>query len=142
MAYIAARYDDPQLVFENEDGSGDIVVEDYLKTPDFAAVAQIVAEPIERLTAFVGLKYTGTQDVLNNRTGTLVRAPDFLVTNVSVTRHFPVRGTDGDIDLTAGVKNVFNDRQRDLEVGASRDSDFVYGPRLLRTLFVRIDAHF
>lgn len=139
MAYIEARYDEPQLVFD--DGVRSIFVEDYPKSPDFTAAGQIIAEPVERLTAYLAVRYTGPMDVLNNRTGTLVRTPEFLVADLTFTRHVPV-GAKGDVDLSVGIKNLLNDRQQDLEVGVGRDSDFVYGPRLPRTFFVRLNATF
>jgi outer membrane receptor for ferrienterochelin and colicins len=139
IAYIDARYNDPQLVFEDDDNR--ISIRHYLKSPDLTAVAQIVAEPIDRLTAFLALRYLSTMTVLNNRSGALVRTPDFVVADLTLTRHIPV-GPGGDIDLSFGVKNLFDARQRDLEAGAARDSDFVYGPRLPRTVFVRLDAAF
>lgn len=78
-------------------------------------------------------------DALNNRLGQLVRTPSFWVTDLSLTRHIhgPI---SRDIDITVGVKNLFDERQKDLEIGANRDSDYVYGPRTPRSLFVRVEA--
>jgi len=80
-------------------------------------------------------------DALNNRLGELVRTPSFWVTDLSLTRH--IHGPAGsDVDVTIGVKNLFDERQKDLETGANRDGDYVYGPRAPRSLFVRLDATF
>lgn len=39
------------------------------------------------------------------------------------------------LELSAGIKNVFDAYQRDLDLGAGRDSAYVYGPSLPRTYF-------
>ena len=40
------------------------------------------------------------------------------------------------LELSAGVKNLFDSYQRDLDYGASKDSAYVYGPSLPRAYFV------
>lgn len=139
-AWIDARYDEPQVVFD--DGAARITTDRYLKSPEVAAVAQLVFRPQQRWQGFLALKHVGPMDVLNNRTGRLERSPHFIVADLSATRHIPVNNDRGDVDVTLGVKNLFDERQTDLEVGAGRDSDYVYGPRSPRTVFIRLDAHF
>ena len=39
-----------------------------------------------------------------------------------------------DIDVTAGVSNIFNSYQRDFDSGPRRDSGYIYGPSLPRSL--------
>ncbi len=39
-----------------------------------------------------------------------------------------------DIDVTAGVSNIFNSYQRDFDTGSLRDSGYMYGPALPRCL--------
>ena len=139
-AWLRARYDNPQLVFD--DGDRRLLTRRYLKQPSWTAVAQAVWTPAERFDAYIALRYVDRMDVLNNRLGEIRRSPRFLVADVTATRHLPL-GADGrEIDLTLGVKNVTDARQRDLERGAGRDSDYVYGPRLPRTAFVRVSAAF
>ena len=40
------------------------------------------------------------------------------------------------LEVNAGIKNVFDSYQRDIDVGAGRDSAYIYGPALPRTYFV------
>ena len=42
------------------------------------------------------------------------------------------------LELNAGVKNIFDSYQRDIDMGAGRDSAYIYGPALPRTYFVGI----
>lgn len=139
VSYIRARYDDRQTVFADETTT--LTTRRYLKTPALTGVAQVLFEPIERFQGLLALRYLGPMDVLNNRTARIVRTSPFLIADLAFTRHIAV-GAEGDVDLTFGIKNLTDARQKDLEVGATRDSDYVYGPRSPRTLFVRLDAAF
>ncbi len=40
------------------------------------------------------------------------------------------------LDVTAGVENIFNSYQRDFDTGSNRDSGYIYGPALPRSLTV------
>lgn len=137
-AYIDARYDDAQVVFN--DGGTVLKTRRYLKSPRLASVGQLVWRMTPSFDAFLAARYTGSIHVLNNRVGEIRRSPDFLVLDLTGTRHLPIGDGDREIDVTFGIKNLTDARQRDLEVGAGRDSDYVLGPRLPRTLFVRINA--
>ncbi|MDF2494922.1 MAG: TonB-dependent receptor [Sphingomonas sp.] len=139
-AYIDARYDDPQVVF---DEAGTVLAtRRYLKSPRLSGVGQAVWRMTPSFDAFLAARYTGPMRVLNNRLGAVRRSNDFLVLDLTGTRHFPVGDTGREVDVTFGIKNLTDVRQRDLESGPERDSDYVYGPRQPRTLFVRINAHF
>ena len=39
------------------------------------------------------------------------------------------------LEINAGVKNIFDSYQRDIDMGAGRDSAYIYGPSLPRTYF-------
>ena len=39
------------------------------------------------------------------------------------------------LQLNAGVQNIFNSFQKDFDSGADRDSGYMYGPTLPRTIF-------
>jgi outer membrane receptor for ferrienterochelin and colicins len=100
VSYVDARYSEPQVVFEDE--TTRLITKRYLKSPRLTAVGQLVFEPFERLQGFLALRYIDRMDVLNNRTGSILRTPSFVVLDVSLTRHFPV-GAEGDVDITVGV---------------------------------------
>ena len=42
------------------------------------------------------------------------------------------------LEINAGVKNIFDEYQRDLDFGAAKDAAYIYGPALPRTYFVGI----
>ncbi len=133
VSWHRSRYGEAEVVFDDtpEGGTTLITTRDYLRTPRLGAVAQAVWTPHHSIDAYLGLKYTGRMDALNQRTGMLIRTPDFWVVDVGGTRHFQLGRQH--LDLTIGVKNLLDQRQRDLEAGANRDSTYVYGPRLARS---------
>lgn len=139
LAWYRSRYDEAQVIFDDTgDGGGTVIAtRDYLKTPEWTGLAQATWSPDEDWDAYLGLKYTGKMHALNNNTGTLNRTPEFWVADVGATRHFHAADGRG-FDLSFGVRNLFDQRQRDLEVGAGRDSDYVYGPRFARSFYVNL----
>ena len=42
------------------------------------------------------------------------------------------------LEINAGVKNIFDEYQRDLDFGAGKDASYLYGPALPRTYFVGV----
>lgn len=45
------------------------------------------------------------------------------------------------LEINAGIKNIFDSYQRDLDIGAGRDSAYIYGPSLPRTYFFGVKLH-
>ncbi len=140
LAYYLSRYDEAETVFD--DGAGVVITtRDYLKTPRLTVLAQAVWSPAEEWDVFAALKTTGPMDVVNNNSGTLRRTPVFHVVDLGFTRHFSLPG-GRHLDWSLGVKNLFDERQRDLESGAGRDSDYVYGPRFARSFYTQVRHEF
>jgi outer membrane receptor for ferrienterochelin and colicins len=142
LAWYRSRFDQPQVVFDDTDDGGDTVLSsrDYLKTPRWSGLAQLTWSPTPAVDAYVGLKYTGRMWVLSNNTARLNRTADFRVVDAGATWHL------GDAqrhwDLALGVRNLFDQRQKDLEAGPGRDNDYVYGPRFARSLYASARYNF
>lgn len=85
----------------------------------------------------MGLKYTGPMYVLNNNAASLNRTSEFWVADLGATRHFHDADGKG-LDLSFGVRNLLDQRQKDLETGAGRDSVYVYGPRFARAFYASV----
>jgi outer membrane receptor for ferrienterochelin and colicins len=142
LAAYRSRFDEEQVVFDDTDEGGATVIATrrYLKTPDWTGTAQAVWSPNEAWDVFTGVKVTGPMSVLNQRTGELNRSSIFTVVDAGVVRH--VEWGRHHLDISVGVRNLFDQRQRDLESGPDRDSDYVYGPRFARSFYVRGVYHF
>ncbi|MFY8133660.1 MAG: TonB-dependent receptor plug domain-containing protein, partial [Aquimonas sp.] len=139
VAWYQSRFDASQVVFDNAGDGGDVVIStrDYLKTPEWTGLAQATWSPSDAWDAYLGLKYTGPMLVLNNNIARLNRTPEFWVADMGATRHFHDSEGRG-FDLSFGIRNALDERQSDLETGAGRDSEYVYGPRFARTYYARL----
>ena len=51
---------------------------------------------------------------------------------------FEIEKTQSNLEFYGGVKNIFNSYQSNFDIGKNRDSNFVFGPSLPRTLYVGI----
>ena len=45
------------------------------------------------------------------------------------------------LEVNVGVKNILDSYQNDLDIGAGRDSAYIYGPALPRTYFFSVKFH-
>jgi outer membrane receptor for ferrienterochelin and colicins len=142
LTWTQARFDEPQVVFDDtaEGGAPVLSTRRYLKSPTVTATGQMVWAAGAGWEAFAALKVTGPMEVLSQSAAELRRTPTFWVLDLGVTRHFDWGGRH--VGVSVGVGNVFDERQRDLEQGVERDSDYVYGPRFGRAGQVRITYHF
>jgi outer membrane receptor for ferrienterochelin and colicins len=48
-------------------------------------------------------------------------------------------GGDSNLAVSLGLDNIFNSFQKDLDCGADRDSDYIYGPAKPRTFFISLN---
>jgi outer membrane receptor for ferrienterochelin and colicins len=69
-------------------------------------------------------------------TDRLETTPAFLDANLKAAYDFKLNGIT--LQLSGGMKNIFNSYQRDLDVGPLRDAGYVYGPSTPRTVFVSV----
>lgn len=101
---------------------------------------------------YFSMSYNVTKKFLLNATGTytgsmlaphfagyiaadqLETTPSFLDMNLKATYDFRLSGVG--IQVSGGVKNIFNSYQQDLDKGVLRDAGYVYGPSIPRSLFI------
>ena len=135
LAFIETRYDEAQEIFDG------VSTRRYNKTPDWSGLAQVNYTNADLFDAYIALKWTGEMEVAINTTETLIEAPDFWVVDLGISRSWSL-GDLTDLTLRAGVDNLFDAFQDDLESGPDRDSDYVYGPRTPRTYLVSAKLSF
>ena len=58
-----------------------------------------------------------------------VRVEQLKIQDIDLSKYFMTT-------LSVGVKNLFNAYQGDFDTGATRDSDYIYGPNAPRTIFI------
>ena len=111
------------------------------RTPDFHGYMTASYTPIKQLTLARSGTYTGSM-LLEHHAGmieknTTVETPGFW--DMGFKAAYEVKAYDSfSVQLNAGVQNIFNSFQDDFDSGADRDSGYIYGPTLPRTIFFGI----
>lgn len=101
---------------------------------------------------YFSMSYNITKKFLLNATGTytgsmlaphfagyivadrLETTPSFFDMNLKATYDFRLSGVG--VQVSGGVKNIFDSYQQDLDKGVLRDAGYVYGPSIPRSLFI------
>ena len=129
-----ARYDEPEPDFGSRE---------FFRTPESYGMATLGGEAPGGFDVFLGLLYTGPMwaahyagFIAEDR---LDRTPSFVTADLNVSRRFSF-GAEGhrEITVTAGVRNLTDAFQEDLDRGPSRDASYVYGPRSPRSVFAAL----
>ncbi|MFA8298584.1 MAG: TonB-dependent receptor domain-containing protein [Hyphomicrobiales bacterium] len=118
-----------------------------LRTPSNYGYFVLNYEPIHHFTTTLTGTYTGEMHVPHLTGGfyegkeiteeTLVKTPKFMDVGLKLAYDFHIsKGTC--LEVSAGMKNIFNQFQNDFDSGSSRDAGYVYGPKQPRTIFFGI----
>lgn len=139
-----SEYDEDQVLFEADGANpneSDILVSEFVRNPNFYGYLNTNWTPSESFSLSVTGTYTGKMIVplVVSDSGFLQlnESPSFFDLNINAETHFDL-SDEFQITLNAGVKNIFNSIQDDFQVGATRDSDYVFGPAFPRTIFMGI----
>ncbi|MDW8205101.1 MAG: TonB-dependent receptor [Cytophagales bacterium] len=136
-----ARYTQPEAVLGNEQTGEEIVTDQLLRTPNMYGYGLITAKIFKTHQLNFTSVFTGPMTVANERTLQLVRTPAFTELNLKWTKQVKL-ARHSNLELSAGVQNLLNSFQRDLEVGAERDAGYIYGPIRPRTWFAALKFHY
>jgi outer membrane receptor for ferrienterochelin and colicins len=116
-----------------------------LRTPQHYGYYTFAATQVAKFSASVSGVYTGPMLLLHLSGAYNNPNPDHFVNTQPFFEHTLKIGytatfsrIEPTIEFFAGVKNVFNAFQNNHDQGPNRDSNFVYGPALPRTLFAGI----
>lgn len=129
VAYMQARYDEPQELAEG------FFTDHYNKVPDWSGVLQANYINPEFINGFAALIWTGPMKVAREAPEPgIIESQNFFVVDLGISKSWEVRETT--VTLKAGVNNVFDSFQDDLQTGPDRDPAFIYGPRLPRSFYL------
>ena len=136
-----SEYNDPQILFE-ADGTNpnesDILIDEFVRNPNVYGYLNTNWTPNDTYSFSLTGTYTGSMTVplviSNSGFLSLNQSPSFFDLNLKAEANYDLSEAF-QITLSAGVKNMFNSIQDDFQIGAERDSDYVYGPAFPRTLF-------
>lgn len=134
-----SRYKRPE-VWTEVDGEK-LTTERMMRTPDFYGYFTLATSPVKRLDLSLSGTYTGSMIVPHYagyiKEDRMATTPDFFDLNFKAAYTFILRDHIN-LQVNAGVQNIFNSFQKDLDKGEFRDSGYFYGPTQPRTFFVGI----
>lgn len=135
-------YDEPQVLFEPENPDLDaVVINSFVRNPDVYGFFNFNYTPNEHWQIDASMTYTGSMIVprVVNENGfiELNNSQDFLDFNLRISKDFHIN-ENFTIDIFGGVKNLFKNYQDDFDIGPTRDSDYIYGPAMPRSVFLGV----
>lgn len=131
-----SRYDEPEKWSETAPAEKKI-----FRTPNTYGYFTATYTPIKPLSLSLSGTYTGSM-LVQHMAGYIdkdvaVNTRDFFDMGVKVAYDFKLYKSV-DLQLSAGVQNVFNAYQNDFDQGVERDSGYIYGPATPRSYFAGI----
>lgn len=138
-----SKYDEPQILFESDGtpGESDVIVDKFIRNPNFYGYLNASWIPNKKFNVDLTGTYTGSMTVprviSDNGFLQLNKVNDFFDLNLKSEYHIDFN-ENFMTTISAGIKNVFNAYQDDFDSGATRDSDYIYGPNAPRTFFIGI----
>ncbi|HEX7367900.1 MAG TPA: TonB-dependent receptor [Pelobium sp.] len=117
------------------------VKREFLRTPNNYGYATVTYSPTKNWNISANAVYTGNMLLTHfagEGTGQMVdeyyRTKSFTDLGFRIGRTFELNKVKSGLELFAGMKNVFNQYQNDFDTGKNRDSNYVYGPSLPRSI--------
>ena len=112
-----------------------------MRTPDYYGYFTLTSSPLKRLDLSLSGTYTGSMIVPHYagyiENDCMETTPDFFDLNFKTAYTF-VLHDHINLEVNAGVQNILDSFQKDLDKGEFRDSGYFYGPTQPRTFFVGI----
>lgn len=117
------------------------VKREFLRTPNNYGYATVTYNPTKNWNVSTNLVYTGSMllaHVAGDGTGQAVdeyfTAKSFTDVGFRIGHTFELDKVKSGLELFAGMKNVFDSYQNDFDTGKNRDSNYIYGPALPRSI--------
>lgn len=137
-----SRFDDARKWSDDEDDNVE-ATKKMMRTPDVYGYFVTTVTPVKRFSTSLSGNYTGRMLVPHESYVTLdnVEMPNstkrtrtFFTLNLKASYDFSLyKGTE--LELSAGMQNIFNAYQKDFDKGPGRASSYIYGPSLPRSYF-------
>lgn len=130
-----SKFQSEQLIAEAKPGQEAILSKDFLRTPNVYGYLNANWKATKKFAVDVTGVYTGKMKIshIQQDIMTLKDTRDFIELNTRLGYTFAIH-KDFNLELFAGVQNMFNAFQKDFDTGANRDSNYVYGPTKPRTI--------
>jgi len=135
-------YEETQVIFEPENaGEAAVTVDEFVRNPNLYGYFTTFYNVSDRFKIDLTGTYTGSMIVPRvvgvNGSPDLLESNPFFDVNLKLSYHFDI-SEDFQVELSGGLRNIFNSYQPEFDSGPERDSDFIYGPATPRSIFFSI----
>lgn len=116
----------------------------FLRTPNDYGYANLSFTTSKKWNFNVNYVYTGKMQLAhlggaeNFVNDEMVETKAFSEVNTKISHTFHIHKFENDIEIYGGLKNIFNAYQSDFDKGKNRDSNYIYGPNMPRTIFIGV----
>lgn len=118
---------------------------EFLRTPDNYGFATLTYNPTKNWSISANGVFTGSMllthvagEGTGQNTDEYFKTKTFTDLGFRAGHTFPFPKISSGIEVFAGMKNIFDSYQPTFDTGKNRDSNFVYGPNMPRTVFLGI----
>ena len=137
-----SRYKEPEYWSEDPEIAP---VRRMFRTPDTYGYFTATYNPVKPLQIALSGTYSGSmlvQHLAGSGTSVdvAVNTPDFFDAGLKVSYDFRIYN-HVTLQLNAGIHNIFNSYQKDFDRGHLRDSGYIYGPTMPRSIFAGVKLH-
>ncbi|MFZ4262535.1 TonB-dependent receptor [Sphingobacterium sp. HJSM2_6] len=130
-----AQFLESQLLFEGTTEAENVSTKRYVRTPNVYGYFNANWKATPAFAVDLTSVYTGSMIVPHiQESGQMLlkNSTDFMELNLRLGYTFSLK-KDLNLEIFGGVQNMFNSFQKDLDRGALRDSNYIYGPSRPRT---------
>lgn len=135
-----SRYKTDEAWTELEDGTA-LTTKRMTRTPDYYGYFTFTSEPFKNFGFSLSGVYTGSMQVPHFagyiEQDRMETTPEFFDCNFKLNYTFLLK-EHVKLQLNAGVQNIFDQFQKDLDKGTFRDAGYFYGPTAPRSIFIGI----
>ena len=135
-----SRYKSNEVWTELEDGTP-LTTKRMTRTPDYYGYFTFTSEPFKNFGFSLSGVYTGSMQVPHFagyiEQDRMETTPEFFDCNFKLNYTFLLK-EHVKLQLNAGVQNIFDQFQKDLDKGTFRDAGYFYGPTAPRSFFIGI----
>ena len=122
-------------------------VKKMFRTPDIYGYLSANITPVARFETSLTCNYTGSMWVQHCagsgvKKDAVVHTPDFFEVNLKLSYDIPLFEKFATLQMNAGILNLFNSYQKDFDKGKERDSNYIYGPLIPRSVYTGIRLSF
>lgn len=117
-------------------------IKTFIRTPNHYGFATMSYTPNKKINVNLNYIYTGSMKVPhfsgapNQLVDEIIDSKSFSEVSIKAGYTLALKKMQANLEFYGGVKNIFNAYQSTFDIGKNRDSNFVFGPGLPRTIYI------